>query len=94
MEDTKLQKVNRLPKLIMNSKKVILSVSLIMCNTESLITEIRESMNAFKSEVESEKKSVYCFINPHHLLLPFTISFLFKGNFITFVAVDSSLCQL
>ena len=92
--DTELQGVNRLPELMINSKKVILSVSLAMCDTESLTTEARESMNAFKSEVESEEKSVCCFINPCHLLLPLTIFFLFKGNSVTSVAVDSSLCQL
>ena len=79
---------------MMNSKKVILSVSLAMCDTESLTTEARESMNAFKSEVKSEEKSAYCIIDLYYLLLPLTISFLLKGNPVTSVAVDSSLCQL
>ena len=78
----------------MNSREAILSVSLAMCDTESLTTEIRESMNTYKNEIESEKESVYCFINPHYLLLPLTIFFLPKGNPVTSVAVDSLLCQL
>ena len=65
-----------------------------MCDTESLTTEVRESMNAFKNEVESEEKSVCCFINLCYLLLPLTISFLPRGNPVTSVAVNSSLCQL
>ena len=65
-----------------------------MCNTESLTTEVRELMNAYKNEIESEKESGCCFIDSHCLLLPFTISFLLKDNLITSVAVDSSLCQL
>ena len=65
-----------------------------MCNTESLTTETRESMNACKSEIESEEKSVCCFIDLHCLLLPFTIPFLFKGNPVTSVAVDLLLYQL
>ena len=94
MRNTKLQKVNRLPEFIMNSKEIILSVSLAICNTESLTTEVRESMNTCKNEVESEEKSDCCFINLHCLLLPFIISFLFRGNPITSVVVDSLLCQL
>ena len=78
----------------MNSKKAILSINLTMCNTESLTTETRKSMNAFKNEVESEKESACCFINPHCFLLPLTIFFLFKSNFVISVAVDSSLYQL
>ena len=94
IRDTEFWKVNRLPELIMNLKKIILSVSLIMCNTESLTTEIRKSINVYKNEIELKKKFVYCFINFHCFLLSFTISFLFKSNLITFIAVDSLLCQL
>ena len=94
MGSTKLQKVNRLPEFMMNSKEVILSVSLAMCNTESLTTKTRELINAYKSEIESEKKFVCCFINLHCLLLPFTILFLPKGNLIISIAVDSLFCQL
>ena len=79
---------------MMNLKKTILSVSLAMCNTESLTTETRESMNACKNEVESEEKSDCCFIDSHHLLLSLTIFFLFKNNSVISIAVDSSLCQL
>ena len=75
-------------------KEVILSVSLVMCDTESLTTKIRESMNAFKSEIESEKKSVCYFIDFCHFLLPLTIFFLFRDNFVISVAVDLLLCQL
>ena len=78
----------------MNLKKAILSVNLTICDTESLITEIRKSMNVYKNEVELKEKSVCCFINPCHLLLPLTISFLLKGNLITSIAVDLLLCQL
>ena len=81
-------------ELIINLKKVILSVSLAMCDTESLTTEIRESINACKSEIKSEKKFAYCFIDFYYLLLPFTIPFLLKGNSVTSVVVDSLLCQL
>ena len=83
-----------MPEFIINSRKVILSVNLAMCDTESLITEIKKSMNACKSEVKSEEKSVCCFIDFHHFLLPFTISFLFKSNSVTSVTVDLLLCQL
>ena len=78
----------------MNLKEVILSISLIMCNTKSLTTKTRESMNAYKSEIESEKKSDCCFISLCCLLLPLTISFLLRGNSVTSIAVDSLLCQL
>ena len=78
----------------MNLKKVISLINLAMCDTELLITEIRELMNAYKNEIKSEKKSACYFINFHHFLLPFTILFLFKDNPITFITVDSSLCQL
>ena len=78
----------------MNLKKVILSVNLAMCNTKSLTTEIRKSMNIFKNEIKLKKKSVYCFINLHCLLLSLTISFLFRGNSVISVAVDLLLCQL
>ena len=94
MKDTEFQEISRLPELKVNSKEVILSVSLAMCNTESLTTKTRKSMNAFKNEIESEEESVCCFISPHYLLLPLTISFLLRGNLITSVTVDSSLCQL
>ena len=94
MGDTELQRVNKLPELMMNLKEAILSVSLAMCDTESLTTEIRESMNACKSEIELKKKSACCFINSHYLLLPFTISFLLKNNSVIFITVDSLLCQL
>ena len=94
MGDTELQKVNRLPELMMNSKEAILSVSLTMCNTESLTTEARESINACKNEIESKKKSGCCFIDPYCLLLSLTISFLPKGNPVISVAVDLLLCQL
>ena len=91
---TELQEINRLSEFIMNLMKVILSVNLIMCDIESLTTETRESMNAFKNEVESEKGSVCCFINPYCFLLSLIISFLFRDNPVTSVAVNSSLCQL
>ena len=94
MKNTELQKVNRLPELIINLKEVILSINLTMCNTESLTTETRKSINICKNEIESEKKSDCYFINLYHLLLPLTISFLLKGNPVTSVAVDSLLCQL
>ena len=94
MGSTELQKVNKLLKLMMNSREAILSVSLTMCDTESLTTEARESMNACKSEVELKEKFAHCFINPHCLLLPLTIPFLPRGNPITSIAVDSLLCQL
>ena len=94
MKDTELWEINKLPKLIINSRKVILSVSLTMCDTESLTTEIKKSINTFKNEVESEEESAYCFINSHCFLLSLTISFLFRGNLITSVVVDSSLYQL
>ena len=78
----------------MNLKKAILLVSLAMCNIESLTTKVKKSMNACKSEIESEEKSAYCFINPHCFLSSFTIFFLFKSNSVISVAVDLLLCQL
>ena len=78
----------------MNFKKAILSVSLIMYNTKSLITEIRKLINVYKNEVELEEKFVYYFINLYYFLLFFTISFLFKSNLITFIIVNSLLYQL
>ena len=65
-----------------------------MCNTESLTTEVRESMNVFKNKVKLEEKSVCYFIDFYYLLLLLTISFLLRGNSVISVAVDSSLCQL
>ena len=94
IKDTKLWKVNRLPELIINLKKAILLISLTMCDTESLTTEVRESINACKSEIELKEKSDYCFINLCCLLLLLTISFLLKGNSVTSVAVNLLLCQL
>ena len=79
---------------MMNLKEVILSVSLAMCDTESLITEARESMNACKNEVESKKKFDCCFINLYYFLLSLIISFLLKGNSVISVVVNSLLCQL
>ena len=79
---------------MVNSKEIILSVSLGMCNTESLITEIRELINVCKNKIKLEEKFICCFIDLYCLLLSLTIFFLFKGNFITSVAVDSLLCQL
>ena len=94
MKDIKLWKVSRLLKLIINSKEVILLVSLIMCDTELLTMKVKESMNACKSEMRLEERFVYYFISLYYFLLLFTISFLFKSNFVTSVAVDLSLCQL
>ena len=65
-----------------------------MCNTESLTTEIKKLINICKNEVKLEKKSICCFINLYHLLLPFPISFLFKGNSNISIIINSSLCQL
>ena len=94
MKNTKLLKVNKLSELMMNLREIILSVSLVMCDTESLITEARKSMNAYKNEVESEKKSVCYFIDFHYLLLPLIIFFLLKSNSVTSVVIDSLFCQL
>ena len=79
---------------MIDSKEAILLISLAMCDTESLTTEVRESINACKSKVESEEKFAYCFINSYYLLLPLTILFLLKSNLIISVAVDLLLCQL
>ena len=81
-------------KLMMNLREVILSVSLAMCDTESLIMKTRKLMNACKSEIELKKKFICCFINFCCFLLSFIIYFLLKGNSVTSVAVDSLLCQL
>ena len=94
MGDTKLQRISRLPKLMMNLKKAILSVNLAMCNTKSLTMKIRELMNACQNEIELKKKSVCCFISLCCFLLSLTISFLFRDNPVTSVAIDLLLCQL
>ena len=65
-----------------------------MCNIESLITKIRESMNAYKSEIELKKRFIYYFINLCCFLLSLIICFLLKSNLIIFVVVGSLLCQL
>ena len=65
-----------------------------MCNTESLTTEIRKLINAYKSKIKLKEKFVYCFINSHYFLLSFTILFLLKGNSITFIVIDLLLYQL
>ena len=83
-----------MPEFMIDSKEVILLVNLAMYDTESLTTEARELMNTFKSEVESEERSVCCFIDFHYFLLSFTIFFLFKNNSVTSVVVDLLLCQL
>ena len=79
---------------MMNSKKVILLINLTMCNTESLITEIRKSINIYKNEIKLKEKSVYYFINSHCLLLSLIIYFLFKDNFVTFIIINSLFYQL
>ena len=69
MRNTELQKINRLSEFMMNLKKVILLINLIMCNTESLITEIKKLINACKNEIESEKKSAHYFINSSFFII-------------------------
>ena len=94
MKNTEFWRVNKLLKLIINLKEVILSVSLVMCDTELLTTEIKKSINTYKSEIELKKKSVCYFINLYCFLLLLIISFLLRGNFITSVIINLLLCQL